>query len=414
MPTSDPPATAPAGRPAAVAPEALPPGTRLVHIGPSKTGTTSLQAAMWVVRDAMSAQGVHYAGAVRHSSIAARAGARIHGFYDDEDTPPPDWYWKGIVREVRGAREDRVILSSEFLAHAREEAIRAMVADLDRDRTHVVVTLRPIARMLSSLWQQRVQSGSPRTFTAWLEANLGREGELPDRGVWHQHRHERLVERWAEIVGWDHVSIVVADSADHTWLLRAFEGLLGLRSGTLQLQDDYANRSLTLGEARALRVLNQRLRKSGLGRADLLHIVHNGAARYLKVRKPLPGEAKIRLPQWAGERAARLAEVATDAIAASGVRVIGDLSSLRSMPELVPEEDPDDGLVQAEIAASMAIGVAFAAGMMRNSTLTAEHERLAAAVQLAYLSNTDLVRLEIERVRRFGPRVIRQRFGFRG
>ena len=31
----------------------VPVGTRLVHIGPSKTGTTSLQAAMWAGRGEM-------------------------------------------------------------------------------------------------------------------------------------------------------------------------------------------------------------------------------------------------------------------------------------------------------------------------------------------------------------------------
>jgi hypothetical protein len=369
---------------------------------------------MWAARDAMRAQGVHYAGGARHSSSAARAGAQIRGVYDEDGTPPPDWLWKGIVREIRGAREDRVVLSSEFLAHAREDAIRGMIADLERERTHVVITLRPIARMLSSLWQQRVQTGSAKTFTAWLEANLGRDGDLPDQSVWHHHRHEQLVERWAGLVGRDRVSVVVVDSADHAWLLRAFEGLLALRSGTLQLQDDFANRSLTLGEARAIRVLNHRLRKSGLGRTDVHHIVHNGAARYVKLRKPLPGEARIRLPEWAGERAARLAEAVTEGIAASGVRVIGDLASLRSMPELVPQEDPDDGLVPAEIAASMAIGVAFVGGMMRNSTLIAEHERLGESYQLDYLGSRDLVRVQVDRIRRRGLRVIRQQLGIRG
>ena len=234
------------------------------------------------------------------------------------------------MREIRGAREDRVILSSEFLAHADEEAIRAMVADLDRDRTHVVITLRPIARMLSSLWQQRVQIGQPQDV----------------HGVARGQPRARRASCRTAACGTSTATTAWSSAGRRSWAGTAcpsssstapttrgssatFEGLLALRPGTLQLQDDYANRSLTLGEARAIRVLNQQLRKSGLGRADLLYIVHNGAARYLKVRAPLPGEAKIRLPEWAGERAARLAEASTEGIAASGVRVVGDLSSLR-------------------------------------------------------------------------------------
>ncbi len=40
----------------------LPEGTRLIHIGPPKTGTTYLQDAFRGNREAASAQGVHYAG----------------------------------------------------------------------------------------------------------------------------------------------------------------------------------------------------------------------------------------------------------------------------------------------------------------------------------------------------------------
>ena len=236
-------APAPAAGPTpADAPPALPPGTRLLHIGPSKTGTTSLQASMWEARAAMLAQGVHYAGATRHSSLAARSAAQIRGFYSEDDSPPPEWHWRGILREIRAAGDDRVVLSSEFLAHAREEAVRSMVEELDRERVQVVISLRPIARMLTSLWQQRVQSGSVKTFTEWLEGNLGRQGAIPDRPVWHQHRHGRLVQRWADVVGRERVTVVIVDSADHGWLLRAFEALLALRPGTLRLQDDYANR----------------------------------------------------------------------------------------------------------------------------------------------------------------------------
>jgi hypothetical protein len=363
---------------------------------------------MWQAREAMRDQGVRYAGATRHASSAARSGARIRGFYADDDAPPPDWHWKGIRRDIRGAGDDRSILSSEFLAHAGEDAIRSMIGDLERDRVQVVVTLRPIARMLSSLWQQRLQTGGSRTFESWLEVSLGRDGDLPDRPLWHQHHHGRLVERWAAAAGPERVTVVIADAADHGWLLRAFEGLLALRPGTLRLRDDFANRSLTLAEARAIRVLNQRLRDAGLNRNEVLHIVHNGAARYLKLRPPRPGEAAIRLPAWAADRAAALAVQVTEMIGASGVRVVGDLASLRDLPPVVDREAPDDGLVPADIAASMAMGVAAAAGMMRRSTLAGDHDRLAEANELAYLTRGDLLRIQGARARRYGPRVARQ------
>lgn len=38
----------------------LPEGTCLLHIGPHKTATTSLQSAFHAAREAMASQGVHY------------------------------------------------------------------------------------------------------------------------------------------------------------------------------------------------------------------------------------------------------------------------------------------------------------------------------------------------------------------
>jgi hypothetical protein len=388
----------------------LPSGSRVIHIGPSKTGTTSLQAALWDARTRLEEQGVHYAGGSRHSATAVRAGARIRDMYRDDASPPPEWMWKGLVREIRTARADRVVLSSEFLAHADEGAIRSIAQDLDPERVQIVITLRPIARMLSSLWQQQLQTGGRSDFTRWLERNLGREGDLPNRRLWHRHRHDGLIGRWGAVFGMHRLTVVIVDSSDRQRILRDVESLLAVRPGTLRLDDSFNNRSLTLPEARALVVLNQQLAALAAGRVDNLYVVREGVSPLLKLRTPGPGEARIRLPAWAGDRAARLAETITDGIAASGVRVIGDLSVLTQVPETVPEEDPDDHLVPDDIPASMAIGVAFAAGMLRHSKLARER-RLAEAVEMRYLSTRDLVRLPLARLVRFGPRLLRWRIG---
>ena len=171
--------------------------------------------------------GTRAARATRRSPRAP--GPQIRGVHEDEDAPPPDWHWKGIVREVRGPASDRVILSSEFLAHARDEAIRAMIADLERDRIHVVIRSarsRGCSRRCGSSGSSRAAPGRSRRGS---RPTSGADGELPDRSLWHQHRHDRLVERWAGSSGRDRVSAVVVDSADHAWLLRAVEGRSRLR-----------------------------------------------------------------------------------------------------------------------------------------------------------------------------------------
>jgi hypothetical protein len=136
----------------------LPPATRLVHIGPPKTGTTSLQSAFHARRDEVEAQGVRYAGASRHSAAAILAVTGKRSPYEEDGTPSLR-RWHALVREIRRAGERRVVLSSEYLAGAKPEAIRTVVQDLAPAQVHVVVTLRPLAALMPSQWQQYVQGG---------------------------------------------------------------------------------------------------------------------------------------------------------------------------------------------------------------------------------------------------------------
>lgn len=389
------------------APGPLPAGTRLVHIGPSKTGTTSLQGSLWVARATLRAQGVRYVGVTRHSALAARAAAGIRDFHAEDDTPPPDWHWQGLLREIRRAGDNRVVVSSEYLAHAAEPAVRRIVRDVGPDRIHVLVTLRPIAHLLSSLWQQRVQAGSHHRLEAWLEATLGRDGALPETGLWHYHHHDRLVARWADEVGPDRVTVLILDPANREWLLRQVEALLAVDPGTLALQDDYLNRSLTLPEAEALVALNRRLRKVELGRPDLLYVTHAGAARFLKTRRPPADEPRAGLPGWAADRAAIVASEIVEGLRESGVRILGDLEALTAQPAVLAEDGPGDRRVPLDIAATMAMGVARAGGMLRRAKRLERHARLEEGTELGYLGMGDLVRLMVTRAWRRGRRAVR-------
>ncbi len=177
---------------------ALPEGTRLLHIGPPKTGTSSLQAAFHQNRPATLDQGVRYAGSSRHSGSAVLAVTGRPSFGRDQG-PPSMRKWDTLLRGVRNAREPRVLISSEFFADAEPPAIKRIVDDLDRDRLHVVVTLRPLDRIIPSQWQQYVQSNLKTGWDRWLDGILRQQaGQTPT--FWRRLRHDRLVERWASEV----------------------------------------------------------------------------------------------------------------------------------------------------------------------------------------------------------------------
>jgi hypothetical protein len=342
----------------------LPAGTRLVHIGPPKTGTTGLQAALYRDRAALEAQGVHFAGRSRHSAsaVAAAIGRRAH----HRRTSPSIWRWRLVLRDIRASRAPRVVLSSESFSYARPDAIRRVVADLDPTRVQVVVTLRPLARIIPSAWQQHVVRGLPTDYDTWLESTIRRRESRLSPSFWYCHRHDELIERWAEIVGSDRLTAVVVDEHDHGSVLRAFEQLTGLRDGTLRPIQDAENRSLTLHEVEAVRAFNNQFRHADLDM--LLHdrVMTLGAVRYMKHRQPAATEPRIVTPQWALDIATEIATEMVDRIRRSGIRVIGDVASLAAPVSGLEDAPGPRDAIPATVAASMGMGILLSTGVSRH------------------------------------------------
>ena len=275
----------------------LPDGTRLLHIGPPKTGTTSLQSALFAARPALLAQGVRHAGRARNSASAAQAITGRSSMFIGGEVPPIS-RWERLLHEVQHATEPRVIISSEFFADAQPDAIRRIVDALDPDRIHVAVTVRPLASILTSQWAQYVADGMGAPFNSWLEAMLTPGNQRFSPSFWVRHRHDELVERWAAVVGPERVTVVVVDS-ERGAVLRGFERLLGLTVGTLVADPDLANRSLTLPETEAVRAFNVQFKRAGLPRPLLSRVMHFGATRAMKRQAPDPAWPVIELPAWA-------------------------------------------------------------------------------------------------------------------
>lgn len=347
-------------------PVLLPDGARLVHIGPHKTGTSTLQGAFHLARRAASKQGVRYAGPNRQPLHAAQAIARL----EDSATAdsPALRHWRRLVADIRAAKESRVVASSEWFSDAKSHSIGRIADDLDPARVQIVVTLRPLGRILSSQWQQLAQAGHMRAYEPWLEA-VFREPDGPvGRPFWHRHRHDLLVERWAKVFGIDRLTVVVADDRDRSALLRAFERLTGLRTGTLVAPDDRQNRSLTAAEIDLVRDIHVALNELGIDAATRMNLVLFGVAGHLKLRWPDKTEARIETPRWAYDASVGIARQAVDAIRASGVRVIGDLDSLATADGGVPvDAGPLAESRWPALAASASMGMLGATGLVRRS-----------------------------------------------
>ncbi len=306
----------------------LPGDAILLHLGFHKTGTTALQSAFAASRPALLEHGVLYPGRRRSHHPAAMAMTRRTWGVGREggwDPDPRDW-----DRLARAAvrHPGRVLISSESFALTPDDAAARMVADLGSDRVHVVFTLRPMAALLSSSWQQYLKSGWTTTYDQWLQ-QITAELEPGARrsGFWLRNDYPAIVGRWADLVGAERVHLVCLDGSDRGFLLRTFRGLLDLPEGVVDERAADSNRSMTAAEAELLRSLNEVT--ADWDWPTYQRTIRTGAAAgMVESRRPDPSEPPIITPAEVLARvAAHGREVATE-LARLGVVVHGDLRVL--------------------------------------------------------------------------------------
>ena len=341
----------------------LPEGARLLHIGPAKTGTTTLQHAFHANRKAVAAHGVHYAGGSTQPRSAAAAvvlGRRIAGH-----TPGLE-AWPKLVAEVADATAERVVISSETFARADDDRAAAVVDAFGRDRTHVVITMRPLADMLPSSWQQYVQTGSTTGYVEWLDEMLGSPDTVhgPQPEFWRKTRIDVLARRWGALVGPERVTVLSLAAAPRDFVLRTFERLTGLPEGLLVPGAASGNASLPYAVVEVLRRFNATFGQLEGANGDVhAGLVEFGAVRRMREHPELLGaDDPIEVPRWAAERSAEIVQEMLDGIREAGVRTIGDLDALRSpsrptVPAVLPPST-----VSTDAAAGLLVGIMLAAG----------------------------------------------------
>src|SRR5262245_54714543 len=117
-----------------------------LHVGVPKSGTTFLQAILWHNREAAAGQGVLYPGYV--------LVAHYHAALDLQPERYADWLqpqmtgaWGRLVDQVR-SWPGTSIVASELLSSAGPEQVERAMADLAFAETHVVCTVRDLARQI--------------------------------------------------------------------------------------------------------------------------------------------------------------------------------------------------------------------------------------------------------------------------
>lgn len=333
----------------------LPHASRLIHIGPPKTGTSELQMAFHLQRKELRELGVHYPVRGPQPGMAARYISGMPG--PPGSKTPSVKSWNKLVRQVSRSDARIVVVSSEFFATCPDEAAAEVVASLGGPQAHIALTLRPLASILPSAWQQYIRNGLRLKYQRWLEEVLtGDQDNLPTPSFWRLHRDDELIARWSRVVDADRVHVIVPPPPDPDLRIRAFEALTGLPSGTLRPAPDARNRALTAAEAAYVRALNNRLHLQELSPAVRRQITVKTVVPTLLALRPDPAERPILTPDWAVDRATEIGAAAARRIATLGVRVIGDLSALSARVE-----DPDVAIEPLALPVSVAAAATTAA-----------------------------------------------------
>ncbi len=326
----------------------LPDGAGLLHIGPPKTGTTALQAALHAARADLLAHGVAYVSRTSNPFDTARW---VAGWDGAGEAATYRRRWERIARDFRSSDARHAVLSSEGFANAGPDRVPDVHEALGPD-TFVLVTLRPTTALLPSAWQQDTRQGNPLGLEDWVRAAFDPDAEPRYlRPLDPAH----LLRTWGPVFGEDRMIFLAPDPHERTSVLRAVEALLGLPE-MLTLQPE-RNASLGYAEVEMLRHLYAAVAE------------HDDAARWWKAmrrtsrnldRTPLPaaGRQRIVLPRWAADAARRHDEQAYAAIEASGARIVGDLRRLVETGGEEPETVEEPGQIDVATAGVIAEVVA--------------------------------------------------------
>ncbi len=193
-------------------------------------------------------------------------GWAVLGYTPRGRTPVSIDVWDAFAAKVRqqASLGSRVCVSTEDFGSASTSSAERIATDLGGDRVHVIAVARRLDRLLPSQWQERIKSHDTLTYEAWLERVLGDDAhDREHRRFWDSHDLTRMFDRWQPVVGSKRFGFLILDESDPRCLNDAFERLLNLPRGLLEVPPS-ANASLSANATELLRRVNDSLRAARL------------------------------------------------------------------------------------------------------------------------------------------------------
>ena len=309
----------------------------VLHIGLMKSGTTFIQQRCNVNRETLAQQGILFPGPTwgRH----ARAVSDLIGSKHAQEGA-----WASLRDEIN-AHPGTAIVSMEYLGPIRAPRIAQLVGDFPDTDLRIVVTVRDLGRTVPAMWQETVKNRGTWTWADYLQA-IEHGGEAGKR-FWRQQSAGQIVNRWAEGVGADHVTVITVPppGAPSELLWQRFCQVAGIAPADWA-EAPRANESLGAPSALLMRRLNVEL--ADLGLQAYKRRVKALGKHVLVHRRRDEDSIGFTVPRWLRRKATRM----NKAIAESGVEVVGDLTELE--PVDTRGVDPESIRPEQELEAAVA------------------------------------------------------------
>ena len=209
----------------------------VLHIGPHKTGSTTLQVALARNRSQLARHGWHYDEMKEFPGGVHEFAARLSKNSDQAIE---------VLPNMSSRFSHPTVLSSENFSLLGQQQVRLLAAALDFRAVRVVYFLRSPIERIPSLWQESVKHGYPESLDAFMKVRLNDAMADPETNPASQ------LAPWLDVFGRRAVAIHVLDRVANPVRL-FFRRHLGILS-TPDFEDRL-NKSLSAEEVEILRHL---------------------------------------------------------------------------------------------------------------------------------------------------------------
>ena len=232
----------------------------IVHVGAMKSGTTSLQHALYAHREHLADLGILVPGKTWREQADAvwNLRGRDRSLAGDRSI---EGAWQRLVDEIE-AWPGTAVISAELLAPVDADIVKKVVKSLGSPE--IVLSVRDLNRNLPAMWQEVVQNGEVWSWSDFVASARVRRPRLsmPDHVTaasrfWSEQDVVAIARRWS-VAGPVNVVTVPGPGAPRGALLERFSEVIGCSFEDLRTPPT-KNASLGVVRTDLLRRLNLEL-----------------------------------------------------------------------------------------------------------------------------------------------------------